>query len=494
MNILEMKGIYKAFPGIVAVDHVDLELEKGEVLALIGENGAGKSTLIKILSGAYTADDGVICVDGKEYRSYNTREAIDLGIGIVYQELNYLGAMSIAENLFIGRVPTKGRMKKVDYKKLYADAKVVMDQFGLGHRDPAMEVGELSVAEKQLVEIARAFTRDVKILVMDEPTSALNDVETENLFKLVRAMKARGVSIIYISHRLSEIFEIADNVMVMRDGKKVARVSVKDTDTDQLVAYMVGREIKDMYPKRVTTPGRDIFRVEDLRTDFLKGVSFNVREGEVVGLFGLMGAGRTEVAECIIGSRKHTGKMEIDGKAYSPKSPLDSLRNGIAYVPAERKSEGVCLISPVRDNVTIANLKKFAPKGIMHLKEEKQIASEWVKKLGIKTPGIMTEVDSLSGGNQQKVVVGNWLNTEPAIMMYDEPSRGIDVNAKQQIFEIMWEQSRHGVSTIFVSSELEELLEVCHRILIMRNGKITGEVRPEDININQLYALSMGDE
>ena len=196
MNILEMKGIYKAFPGIVAVDHVDLELEKGEVLALIGENGAGKSTLIKILSGAYTADDGVICVDGKEYRSYNTREAIDLGIGIVYQELNYLGAMSIAENLFIGRVPTKGRMKKVDYKKLYADAKVVMDQFGLGHRDPAMEVGELSVAEKQLVEIARAFTRDVKILVMDEPTSALNDVETENLFKLVRAMKARGVSII----------------------------------------------------------------------------------------------------------------------------------------------------------------------------------------------------------------------------------------------------------------------------------------------------------
>ncbi len=492
MNILEMKGIYKAFPGIVAVDHVDLELEKGEVLALIGENGAGKSTLIKILSGAYTADDGVICVDGKEYRSYNTREAIDLGIGIVYQELNYLGAMSIAENLFIGRVPTKGRMKKVDYKKLYADAKVVMDQFGLGHREPAMEVGELSVAEKQLVEIARAFTRDVKILVMDEPTSALNDVETENLFKLVRAMKARGVSIIYISHRLSEIFEIADNVMVMRDGKKVARVSVKDTDTDQLVAYMVGREIKDMYPKRVTTPGRDIFRVEDLRTDFLKGVSFNVREGEVVGLFGLMGAGRTEVAECIIGSRKHTGKMEIDGKAYSPKSPLDSLRNGIAYVPAERKSEGVCLISPVRDNVTIANLKKFAPKGIMHLKEEKQIAREWVKKLGIKTPGIMTEVDSLSGGNQQKVVVAKGLNTEPKLMILNEPTRGIDVGAKVEIYSLINDLCADNKAVVMISSELPEIMAMADRIVVLHEGQVTAEVEKKDFSQEVLLKYAIG--
>ena len=492
MNILEMKGIYKAFPGIVAVDHVDLELEKGEVLALIGENGAGKSTLIKILSGAYTADDGVISVDGREYRSYNTREAIDLGIGIVYQELNYLGAMSIAENLFIGRVPTKGRLKKVDYKKLYADAKAVMEQFGLGHRDPMMEVDQLSVAEKQLVEIARAFTRDVKILVMDEPTSALNDVETENLFKLVKGMKERGVSIIYISHRLSEIFEIADNAMVMRDGKKVARVSVAQTNTDELVAYMVGREIKDMYPKRVTRAGRDILRVQNLCTDFLKGVSFSVREGEVVGLFGLMGAGRTEVAECIVGCRKYTGEMEIDGKAYDPRSPLDSLRNGVAYVPAERKSEGVCLISPVRDNVTIANLKKFAPRGIMHLKQERQIAQEWVGKLGVKTPSIMTEIDSLSGGNQQKVVVAKGLNTEPKLMILNEPTRGIDVGAKVEIYNLINDLCADNKAVVMISSELPEIMSMADRIVVLHEGMVTAQIDKAEFSQELLLKYAIG--
>ena len=492
MNILEMKGIYKAFPGIVAVDHVDLELEKGEVLALIGENGAGKSTLIKILSGAYTADDGVISVDGREYRSYNTREAIDLGIGIVYQELNYLGAMSIAENLFIGRVPTKGRLKKVDYKKLYADAKAVMEQFGLGHRDPMMEVDQLSVAEKQLVEIARAFTRDVKILVMDKPTSALNDVETENLFKLVKGMKERGVSIIYISHRLSEIFEIADNAMVMRDGKKVARVSVAQTNTDELVAYMVGREIKDMYPKRVTRAGRDILRVQNLCTDFLKGVSFSVREGEVVGLFGLMGAGRTEVAECIVGCRKYTGEMEIDGKAYDPRSPLDSLRNGVAYVPAERKSEGVCLISPVRDNVTIANLKKFAPRGIMHLKQERQIAQEWVGKLGVKTPSIMTEIDSLSGGNQQKVVVAKGLNTEPKLMILNEPTRGIDVGAKVEIYNLINDLCADNKAVVMISSELPEIMSMADRIVVLHEGMVTAQIDKAEFSQELLLKYAIG--
>ena len=492
MNILEMKGIYKAFPGIVAVDHVDLELEKGEVLALIGENGAGKSTLIKILSGAYTADDGVISVDGREYRSYNTREAIDLGIGIVYQELNYLGAMSIAENLFIGRVPTKGRLKKVDYKKLYADAKAVMEQFGLGHRDPMMEVDQLSVAEKQLVEIARAFTRDAKILVMDEPTSALNDVETENLFKLVKGMKERGVSIIYISHRLSEIIEIADNVMVMRDGKKVARVSVAQTNTDELVAYRVGREIKDMYPKRVTRAGRDILRVQNLCTDFLKGVSFSVREGEVVGLFGLMGAGRTEVAECIVGCRKYTGEMEIDGKAYDPRSPLDSLRNGVAYVPAERKSEGVCLISPVRDNVTIANLKKFAPRGIMHLKQERQIAQEWVGKLGVKTPSIMTEMDSLSGGNQQKVVVAKGLNTEPKLMILNEPTRGIDVGVKVEIYNLINDLCADNKAVVMISSELPEIMSMADRIVVLHEGMVTAQIDKAEFSQELLLKYAIG--
>lgn len=493
MSILEMKGIYKAFPGIVAVDRVDLSLEKGEILALIGENGAGKSTLIKILSGAYTADDGSINVDGKEHKSYTTQEAIDLGIGIVYQELNYLGAMSIAENLFIGRVPTKGPFKKVDYKQLYADAKVVMDKFGLGHRDPAMEVGLLSIAEKQLVEIARAFTRDVKILVMDEPTSALNDSETGNLFKLVRDIKKQGVSIIYISHRLNEIFELADNVMVMRDGKKVAQVAMKETDTDQLVAYMVGREITDMYPKRETKLGAEIFSVKNLRTDFLQDISFDVREGEVVGLFGLMGSGRTETANCIVGLQKYNaGEMNMEGKSYKPMRPLDSLKNGIAYVPSERKSEGVCLISPVRDNITIANLKKISNNGILDLRKERKIAAEWVEKLGVKTPGIMTEIDSLSGGNQQKVVVAKGLNTDPKLMILNEPTRGIDVGAKVEIYNLINDLCADNKAVLMISSELPEIMSLADRIVVLHEGKVTAEVKKADFSQELLLKYAIG--
>ena len=321
MNILEMKDIYKAFPGIVANDHVNLTLEKGEVLALIGENGAGKSTLMKILSGAQRPDSGTIIVDGKSLSGYNTKEAIALGIGIVYQELNYLGALSIAENLYIGRVPTKGRAKKIDYARMAEDARAIMKEVGLEHLDPMTPVEQLSVAQKQLVEIARAFTRDLKILVLDEPTSALSDTETEDLFRLIRRFKANGVSIIYISHRLNEIFEVADSVMIMRDGKNVARRKISETCTEELVRDMVGREIKDMFPKRGNISiGKEIFRVENLRTDFLKDVAFDVREGEVVGLFGLMGAGRTEICDCIMAMKKYErADMVIDGKKYAPR-------------------------------------------------------------------------------------------------------------------------------------------------------------------------------
>ena len=376
MSILEMKDITKAFPGIVANDHVNLTLEKGEVLALIGENGAGKSTLMKILSGAQRADSGTITIDGQTLSGYNTREAIDLGIGIVYQELNYLGALSIAENLYIGRIPVKGKFKKIDYQTLFENAKGIMQELGLGHLDPATPVERLSTAEKQLVEIARAFTREVKILVLDEPTSALSDKETEDLFKLIRSFKQKGVSIIYISHRLNEIFEVADSVMVMRDGKNVARRAIAETDTDILVRDMVGREIKDMYPKRKDIQiGREVFRVKNLRTGFLKDVGFDAREGEVVGLFGLMGAGRTEIANCIMAVQKYdSAEMTIDGKPYQPKKPHDALDNGIAYVPPERKSEGITAVLSVKDNITIANLKRFAPKGIMNLKKEMEIA------------------------------------------------------------------------------------------------------------------------
>ena len=494
MSILEMKDIYKAFPGIVANDHVNLTLEKGEVLALIGENGAGKSTLMKILSGAQRADSGTIVIEGKNLTGYNTKEAIDLGIGIVYQELNYLGALSIAENLYIGRIPTRGRMRQIDYKTLFANARKVLEEFGLGHMDPATPLEQLSVAEKQLIEIARAFTRDVKILVMDEPTSALSDSETDNLFRLIRDIKERGVSIIYISHRLNEIFEVADSVMIMRDGKNVARRKISETSTDELVKDMVGREIKDMYPKRGDIQiGQEVFRVKDLRTDYLKDVSFDVREGEVVGLFGLMGAGRTEIADCIVGMHKYNhAEMSIAGKPYMPKRTIDALANGVAYIPAERKSDGINAIAPVKDNITIANLKKFSRRGIMNLKQEMEIANSWVQKLNIKVPRILAPVETLSGGNQQKVVVAKGLNTDPKLMILNEPTRGVDVGAKVEIYNLINDLCASRQAVLMISSELPEIMAMADRIFVIHEGKITAEVSKSDFSQETLLKYAIG--
>ena len=494
MNILEMKDIYKAFPGIVANDHVNLTLEKGEVLALIGENGAGKSTLMKILSGAQRPDSGTIIVDGKSLSGYNTKEAIALGIGIVYQELNYLGALSIAENLYIGRVPTKGRAKKIDYARMAEDAKAIMKEVGLEHLNPMTPVEQLSVAQKQLVEIARAFTRDLKILVLDEPTSALSDTETEDLFRLIRRFKANGVSIIYISHRLNEIFEVADSVMIMRDGKNVARRKISETCTEELVRDMVGREIKDMYPKRGNISiGKEIFRVENLRTDFLKDVAFDVREGEVVGLFGLMGAGRTEICDCIMAMKKYErADMVIDGKMYAPRKPSEALASGVAYVPAERKSDGICAVSSVKDNITIANLRKFAPKGIMNLKQEMEIAKGWVGKLNIKVPQILAPVDTLSGGNQQKVVVAKGLNTEQKLMILNEPTRGVDVGAKVEIYNLINDLCESRKAVLMISSELPEIMSMADRIFVIHEGKITAEIQKKDFSQETLLKYAIG--
>ena len=472
----------------------NLTLEKGEVLALIGENGAGKSTLMKILSGAQRPDSGTIIVDGKSLSGYNTKEAIALGIGIVYQELNYLGALSIAENLYIGRVPTKGRAKKIDYARMAEDAKAIMKEVGLEHLDPMTPVEQLSVAQKQLVEIARAFTRDLKILVLDEPTSALSDTETEDLFRLIRRFKANGVSIIYISHRLNEIFEVADSVMIMRDGKNVARRKISETCTEELVRDMVGREIKDMYPKRGNIPiGKEIFSVENLRTDFLKDVAFDVREGEVVGLFGLMGAGRTEICDCIMAMKKYErADMVIDGKKYAPRKPSEALASGVAYVPAERKSDGICAVSSVKDNITIANLRKFAPKGIMNLKQEMEIAKGWVGKLNIKVPQILAPVDTLSGGNQQKVVVAKGLNTEPKLMILNEPTRGVDVGAKVEIYNLINDLCESRKAVLMISSELPEIMSMADRIFVIHEGKITAEIQKKDFSQETLLKYAIG--
>lgn len=356
---------------------------------------------------------------------------------MVYQELNNVNNISVAENLFLNNLPVKGALKTVDYKKLYGDARELLEKVGLSDVDPGADLKHLSVAQKQLIEIAKAFSKKVKILVMDEPTSALNDAETENLFRLILKMRDEGVSIIYISHRMNEVFRIADTAMVMRDGQYIAKVPVSDTDTDQLVAYMVGREITDMYPARDVKIGEEVFAVEDLSTDWLKHISFSIRAGEVVGLFGLMGAGRTEIASCIVGSKTvKTSRMRMAGKPYAPSSPGNALKNKIAYVPAERKEDGLILVSSVKDNITISNLDAFISYGKMNLKKEEAIAEEWIRKLRIKTPKSSTVVESLSGGNQQKVVVAKALNTKPELVILNEPTRGIDVGAKVEIYTL----------------------------------------------------------
>jgi len=493
-KVLEMKQIYKAFPGVVAVDKVDLTLHKGEVLALVGENGAGKSTLIKILSGMYKADSGEIVIDGQSYSGFSTREALDLGIAVIYQELNYLNDMTIAENILIGQVPTKGPLKKVDYAKLYDSVKGIMEMVGLGHRKPTDYVGILSVAEKQLIEIARAFSRNVKVLVLDEPTSALNETETEKLFSLIRKFKESGVGIIYISHRMEELFKIADRVEVMRDGRYVTDKLVKDTTSNEIVAAMVGREVKNMYPQRSCAIGDEVFRVSNLNTKFLKNINFNVRAGEVVGIFGLMGAGRTEVCRCIYGiQRPESIELTLGGEKIVNERPLDALSHSMSYVPAERKTEGVNLVMSVKENISLSDLRGLVRKGRLDLAHEKTIAKKWVEKLDVKTPSIETCSNSLSGGNQQKLVIAKCLNTDPKFMILNEPTRGIDVGAKVEIYDLINGLCADGRAVLMISSELPEIMAMSDRIYVMCEGRITGEVQKADFNQESLLKLAIGE-
>ena len=494
MNILEMRDIYKAFPGVVALDHVTLELEKGEIMALLGENGAGKSTLMKILSGAYHADEGTVLLEGREIKGYTTQDAIDMGISIVYQELNNIPDISVAENLFLNNLPIRGPARRIDYAKLYEDSRALLERVGLRDVNPKANLGSLSVAEKQLVEIAKAVSKNVKILVMDEPTSALNDAETDNLFELILRMRDAGVSVIYISHRMSEIYRVADSAMVMRDGRFIAKVRVADTTTDELVAYMVGRKIDDMYPARHVTPGEEVFAVEHLNTQRLKDISFHIRAGEVVGLFGLMGAGRSEIADCIVGMKhRQTSSMRIRGRPYVPKSPAQALQNKITYVPAERKTDGLFLALTVRENITISNLDAFIRFGKMNLHKQRQIAEQWIRTLQVKTPKADTIIESLSGGNQQKVAVAKSLNTEPELVILNEPTRGIDVAAKVEIYNLINHLCQEGKAVLMISSELPEIMSMSDRIYVVCEGRMTGEVQKADFSQERLVKYAIGE-
>lgn len=493
--LLEMMGISKRYPGVVALDNVQFELLPGEVHALCGENGAGKSTLMKILAGAEARDSGTILINGEDARIHNPQDAMDRGVNIIYQEFNLVPHLSAAENIYLGREPRGLLPGFIDFKKLYSDAQRVMDSLGCAV-DVHTEVSRLSVAQQQMVEIAKATSRNSRIIAMDEPSATLTEHELANLFQLIRTLKAAGVGIIYISHRLEEIFGVCDRVTVLRDGRYVATKPVAETNREEIIRMMVGRELGENIPKRPAPIGEPLLAVRGLtRKGVFEDISFTVHAGEIVGIGGLVGAGRTEVARAIFGADPvDSGTMTLQGEPYRPHSPRDAIRRGIGLVPEDRKTLGLILGMAVRENTTLANLDLLTLLGFVNRNREREVAERYVGDLRIRTPTIEQEVRNLSGGNQQKVVLAKWLFTQSKVLIFDEPTRGIDVGSKVEIYELMNELAARGAGMIMITSELPELLGMSDRILVMHEGRLAGELSREEATQEKVMHLATGGE
>jgi len=473
--VLKMENITKTFPGVIALEDVSIKLYKGEVLGILGENGAGKSTLIKILAGNYIKDSGSIFVNGEKFEIKNPSEAMASGIRVIYQELNTLNNLTVAENIFIGEQLVKGPFKIVDWKAMTKKAEEILDSLNVS-LDPNSVIGDLSISEKQIVEIAKAISKDAKILVMDEPTAALSEEETQSLFKIIATLKLRGVSIIYISHRLKEIFQITDRVVVLRDGKKVQSIKTKDTSANELVALMVGRDIKEMYPKREVPIGDTVMEVKNLYAEGFADISFTLKKGEILGIFGLLGSGRTSLVKALFGANKvKSGEIIINNAKINVKSPRIARDEKMGLVPLDRKIEGLALHMGVKENITLANIDDLGKGFLLKRNIENVKARKWIEEMGIKTPTMDQEVNSLSGGNQQKVVLAKWLESGSKIIILNEPTRGIDVGAKIEIYKLMQNLCEKGSAIIMISSELPEILSIADRILVMSKGKITAQ-------------------
>ncbi len=475
-NILEMVEISKSFPGVKALQNVSFSVAKGEVHALVGENGAGKSTLMKVLSGAYISDSGHIKIDGNVVKDINPNVMINLGVAVIYQEFMLSPHLTVAENIFLGRMP-KNKYGILDWAKMQEDTLEICKKLELD-LDPKAKVKDLSVAKRQMVEIAKAMSKNARIIVLDEPTAVLGDNELQGLFRLVRMLSEKGVSFIYISHRLNEVFEITQRVTIMKDGQVVKTDDTKNLDTDKLVQGMVGRELKDVYPIRTCEPGEEAIIVEGLnRKNVLHDINFSVCKGEIVGFAGLAGAGRSEVLRAISGADEvDSGKIKIFGREYSPKSPRDSISQGIGMLPEDRKTEGLFLDQSVIFNTTITSFRDFIKNNILSLNQEKKVAVDYINKLNVRPNNPVAKIKNLSGGNQQKVVFAKWLNAKCKIMLIDEPTRGIDVGAKQEIYKLIAELVDKGVTVVVVSSELPEVLGLCDRILVMNQGRIVANL------------------
>jgi len=489
---LRVSNIEKSFPGVKALDRIDFSVRKGTVHALCGENGAGKSTLMKIINGIYKPDAGQIFIDGNEVRIQNPIQARKYGIAMIAQELNYVPEMTVEENLFLGRLPVN-KLGGVDWKKLRKQTEAFLKAENLSYR-PDQKMKTLTVSNIQMLEIIKAISNNAQIIVMDEPTSAITQKEVDMLFQKIADLKAQGVSIIYISHKMDEVFRIADDITVLRDGTVVESHPADELDIDKVIALMVGRKMENVYPKEEVALGEKVLEVKKLYSaGTFEDISFHIRRGEIIGFAGLVGAGRTELMRSIFGLDGYTsGKIIKDGKELEIRKAADSIRNEIVMLSEDRRRYGILPVRSVRENTSISSLEKVIYNGFAHEKKERTLVNQYFKKMNVRTPSLETAIQSLSGGNQQKVLLAKWMMRNPDVMILDEPTRGIDVGAKFEIYKLMTEMAKDEKAVIMVSSELPELIGMCDRIYVMNQGRITGELQQEEFSQETIMKYATG--
>lgn len=485
-TLLELKNISKSFPGVKALEQVSFSVDRGQVHVLVGENGAGKSTLIKIINGIYMADEGDLYMEGKKVETHTPRHMMDLGVATIHQELSPVLDMSIAENIFLGR-----ESMLIDWKDMYAQAEKLIRALGFDY-DPRAKMRSLTVSDMQIIEIIKATSRNAKVIIMDEPTSSITESEVAVLFEQVKKLKAANIGIVYITHKLDEIFEIGDKATILRDGRTISTHDVRELTKPQIIAKMVGREMTEVYPPRHNTAGEVIMEVKGLTSEKYQNVSLSVRRGEILGMSGLVGSGRTEVMRAVFGLDPYeNGEIIYKGKKITAKNVTDMINHGVMMVSEDRKGEGLILIRSVMENISLPNLDTYVRRLFINDRQVVIDAEHMIKKLSIKTPGGKTPAGSLSGGNQQKIVIAKWLLHNPEVLILDEPTRGIDVGAKYEIYKIMSDLAEQGVAIIMISSEMPEIIGMCDRVAVMSNGKVTGELESEEITQEKIMTLAV---
>ncbi|MGM9615626.1 MAG: sugar ABC transporter ATP-binding protein [Oscillospiraceae bacterium] len=489
--LIELKNITKIFPGVKALSDVCFTLYPGECHALCGENGAGKSTLIKVMTGAHQADGGEYFIDGKPVHISSTQEGIALGVSCVYQELSIAPQLDVAKNLYIGNLPMKGKF--IDHKKLYKDSAEILSQLGM-NISPKTIAGDLSVGQQQMIEIGRALTRNARCIIMDEPTSSLSEAETETLFKIIDILQKRGIAIIYISHKLDEVMQLSDRITVIRDGQNIITMNTADATQEMLITNMLGRELDTMYDKQTIEFGDTVLSVKNLTSPgVFENISFDVRAGETVGFFGLVGAGRSEIMRAIFGVDKYAeGSVTIGGEPLKPGNPSAAIEAGIGFCTEDRKKEGLMLRLSILLNMTLVKLPNISSVGVIDRKKQKELGDHYVDAISIKTPSLAQLAGNLSGGNQQKVVVAKWLMMNPKVLIVDEPTRGIDVGSKAEIYSLLTELAKQGVAVIVVSSEIEEILGTCDRVITICEGKMTADYQAKGLEAETVLAAALG--